>query len=483
MLHLLTILKVGPAAAEGTHTDISEEALRGFAERFRGEVIRPDEGEYDRARRVWNEMINKYPAIIARCTGVADVIAAVDFARENGLLVAIRGGGHNVAGNAVCDGGIVIDLSGMNDVHVDPERRTVRAGGGATLGEVDRETQVFGLATPLGVVTETGIAGLTLNGGVGHLRRKYGLAYDNLESVEVVTAGGEVLTTSRERNEDLFWAVRGGGGNFGVVTFFGYRLHEVGPEVCGLFVVYPGDDATETFRRFREYADSAPEDASVLPFYLFVPEVKEYPEESWGEPAVGFLGCYAGDADEGSEEFHPLREVVNPIVDFSGRMPYTELQSLLNADYPDGRRYYWKTTYIEELTDDLIEFIVRRGKESPSTLSTVDLWHLGGAIGEPERDATAFWHRDKPYMLTFEANWDDPEANEANIAWVREGLAELREMAVASGGYGNFPGFQEDSARTVFGENYDRLVAVKSEYDPENLFRLNQNIAPRTDGH
>ncbi len=472
--------KTGPSPTDETVAVILDEASQTFIDRFRGEVIHPDDQEYDNARQIWNGMIDKHPAIIARCTGVADVVEAVNFARDNELLVAVRGGGHNVAGTALCDGGIVIDLSEMNGIHVDPEDKTVRAGGGATLGDVDRETQVFGLATPLGVVSKTGIAGLTLNGGVGHLRRKHGLACDNLESVEIVTADGDVLRADHEQHEDLFWALRGGGGNLGIVTSFEYRLHEVGPDVFGLFVVYHGDNAVEVLERFREYAESASENASVIPFYLFVPDIEEFPEEAWGEPAVGIIGCYAGAIDDAEAEFRSLRSVTEPIIDFSGRMPYTELQMLLDADYPDGRRYYWKATYVDELTDDLLDFIVRHGEASPSTLSTVDLWNLDGAISTRSRDATAFWHRDKSFMLTFEANWDDPTMDDENVAWVREGIDEVRRLKVASGGYGNFPGFNEDPGRAIFGENYDRLVEVKNEYDPENLFHSNRYVAPDT---
>ncbi|RJS97062.1 FAD-binding oxidoreductase [Halococcus sp. IIIV-5B] len=462
--------KAGPPPGGESPTELSAETLEAFAEGFRGELLGPETAGYDEARQVWNGMVNKYPGVIARCTGVADVVAAVTVAREHDLVVAVRGGGHNVAGSALCDGGIVIDLSGMNGVHVDPAARTVRAAGGATLGDVDRETQLFGLATPLGVVSATGIAGLTLNGGIGHLRRKWGLACDNLESVEVVTADGVVRTASRAENPELFWAVRGGGGGVGVVTSFEYRLHEVGPEVFGLFVVHHGDHATEAMHAFREYSASATEDASVLAFTLFVPEIEEFSEAAWGEPAVGFIGCHLGTTEAAESEFDPLRTVAEPVADFSDQMPYTELQTLLDEDYPDGRRYYWKATYVEELTDEILDLVVRREEASPSDLSTIDLWQLGGAIDDPARDETAFWHRENAYMLTFEANWDDPATNDANVAWARDGIAEVREMGVAGGTYGNFPGFEEDPATAQFGGNEERLAAVKAEHDPTNLF-------------
>jgi FAD/FMN-containing dehydrogenase len=366
----------------------------------------------------------------------------------------------------------------MNGVLVDPDARTVRVQGGALLGDVDHETQPYGLATALGAVSETGIAGLTLNGGYGHLSREFGLALDNLASVEIVTADGAVRTASESEHPDLFWAVRGGGGNFGVVTSFEYRLHEVGPEVYAFFVWFHADDAAEAMRAFGEWVESAPRDAGVLPFTAHVPELEEFPEEAWGDPAVAFLGCYDGPTEEAEAEFRALREFADPVVDHSGPMPYAELQSMLDADYPDGLRYYWKAVYVTDLTDEVIELVFRRGAESPSSLSTVDVWHLGGAIGDVAPDATAFRHREPAFMITFEANWEDSSTDEENVAWARDGVAELAELSVSKGAYGNFPGFGEDPARLLFGENYDRVVEAKAKYDPENLFRLNQNVAP-----
>ncbi|WP_439026636.1 FAD-binding oxidoreductase [Haloarchaeobius sp. DT45] len=460
--------------------ELPDGAIASFATRVHGDVLTPGDDGYDEARQVWNGMIDRRPAVVARCTGVADVVEAVTFASEHDLVVAVRGGGHNVAGTAVCDDGIVVDLSEMNGVFVDRETMTVRAQGGATLGDVDRETQLFGLATPFGVISKTGIAGLTLNGGVGHLRRKYGLACDGLVSVEVVTAAGEVLVASEDEHPDLFWAVRGGGGNFGVVTAFEYALHEVGPEVFGLFVVHRGEHAADVLSLLREFDTDAPREASVVPFLGFVPEQVEFPAEAWGDPMVAILGCYVGPAGKGIETFARFRDIDTPILDVSGPMAFTTLQSMLDEEYPDGRNYYWKATYLTDLSDDIVELLVRRWAESPSMLSTVDVWQLGGAIADLPQDATAFWHRDKPFMLTFEANWEDPADTDANVAWVRDSLEEVRSMPVAGGGYGNFPGFDEDPAQSLFGENLDRLVEVKTRYDPGNLFRLNQNVEPRS---
>ncbi|KAB1188014.1 MULTISPECIES: FAD-binding oxidoreductase [Haloferax] len=460
-----------------THT-IGDQQLQVIHAAFTGTLVQPEDPGFDDARAIWNGMVDKYPLLIARCADVDDVVTAVNFARENDLPVAIRGGGHNVAGSAICDDGLVIDLSEMTNVVVDTETRRASVQGGATIGDVDRATQRHGLATALGVVSETGIAGLTLNGGLGHLRRKYGLSLDNLTSVEIVTADGVVRTASDEENTDLFWAIRGGGGNFGVVTNFEYKLHEVGPDVNMLFTWYGGDDVEDALRAFREYTTAASRDGSVVAFYAFVPEDETFPEESWGDPAIAMIGCYDGPTDEAEAEFRELRTVAEPIADMSGPIEYTALQTLLDEDYPDGLRYYWKAVYVEELTDDIVDLVVRYGADSPSHLSTVDVWHLGGAIGDVEPDATAFWHRTNDYMLTFEANWEDPAVDDENVAWVRNGIEELREMLVTTGGYGNFPGFGEDPSQTLFGDNYNRLVDVKTVYDPENLFKLNTNIEP-----
>ncbi|WP_410767008.1 FAD-binding oxidoreductase [Haloferax sp. DFSO60] len=460
--------KIGPFADD----------LSAFMDGFHGDVILPSDHRYEDARQIWNGMIDRSPAIIAQCDGTADVVDAVTFARNHDLQVSVRGGGHNVSGSAICEDGLVIDLSQMNAVFVDPETKRARVQGGATIGDVDRETQLFGLATALGVVSATGIAGLTLNGGIGHLRREYGLSLDNLASVEIVTADGTVRTASPDEHSDLFWAVRGGGGNFGVVTSFEYQLHEVGPEVNALFVLHPGDEATTALHAFHDYTKSAARESSVLAFTIVVPEMEEFPESAWGEPAVAFLGCYDGDRTSASEEFSALRDATTPIADLSGPMDYTTLQTMLDEDYPDGLRYYWKATYVEGLSDDIIDLIERYGYDSPSSLSTVDIWHLGGAISDVAPDETAFWHRKSRYMITFEANWEDPAMDDENVAWVRDGIAELRGMAGTSGAYGNFPGFGEDPSQTMFGSNYDRLAEIKAKYDPENLFNLNQNVLP-----
>ncbi|MFC7081216.1 FAD-binding oxidoreductase [Halorussus caseinilyticus] len=458
---------------------LSEEGVSALAADFAGELVAPGDDEYEQARRVWNGMINARPALVAYCTGAADVRAAVAFARERGVPVTVRGGGHGVAGNAVVDGGLVVDLSAMDDVRVDPDERRVRVGGGAQWADVDRETQQFGLAVPGGVVSDTGVAGLTLGGGLGHLRRAYGASCDSLRSADVVTADGDLVVASAERNADLFWALRGGGGNFGVVTSFEFDCHPVGPEVETAFVWYRGDEAREVFAAFREYAADAPREVSALPFYAWVPDEADFPESSWGDPTVVVLGCYAGDPEEGEDALRPVRELADPLADFSGRMAYAELQTMLDADYPHGRYYYWKSVYLDELTDDVLDRVLGHAETCPSKLTTIDFWQLGGAIAEVGEDETAFPNRDAAYLLNYEANWDDPRETETNVRWARECVEDVRELDAVRGQYVNFPGMGEDAAEVAYGESYGRLADVKETYDPENVFRGHQNVGPR----
>jgi FAD/FMN-containing dehydrogenase len=464
----------------GANAALGETVVERFGTGLRGELLRPDGTAYDEARKVWNGLIDKHPALIVRCAGVGDVVDSVNFARENDLLVAVRGGGHNVAGNAVCDGGLVIDLSPMKGIRVDPERRTVRAESGATLGDLDRETQVFGLAAPMGVVSETGIAGLTLGGGIGWLRRKHGLSSDNLLSVDVVSADGRFLTASETENADLFWGIRGGGGNFGVVTSFEYRLHPVGPEVMFCFVLYPGERAKEVLSFCQQYVAEDPEEVSPLAMVGRVPAVEMFPERWHGEPMVAVAAMHTGEAEEGERVLRPLRELGGAIADLSARMPYTVAQSLFDEDYPDGWRYYWKSQNISALNDEVIEHLLTHAEAAPSDHSTVDIWYQGGAMSRIQASETAFGDRSAPVWVGVEANWEDAQDDEANIAWVRECVADMRRFS-GGGAYLNFAGFFEEGDRLIreaFGENHKRLVDLKNKYDPTNLFRLNQNVKP-----
>jgi FAD/FMN-containing dehydrogenase len=459
---------------------IEESVVAGLQARMRGELIQPGDESYDEARKIWNGMIDKKPALIARCASVADVVASVNFARENGILLAVRGGGHNVAGTAIADGGLVVDLSPMKGVRVDSERHTVRAEGGVTIGELDEETQKFGLATPMGVVSETGIAGLTLGGGLGWLRRKYGLSSDNLVSVDIVTADGRYLTASETENPDLFWGIRGGGGNFGVVTSFEYRLYPIGPEVMFCFVLYPGDRAKEVLRFCEEYVAQAPDEVSPLGVLGRVPQDEIFPEEWHGKPYAAILAMYSGSVEEGEQILKPLRDLGDPIVDLSEPMPYVEVQKVLDEDYPEGGRYYWKSVNVNGLGDDEIEHLMVHAETAPSDHSTIDVWYQGGAMNQVGSEETAFGDRSAPYLIGVEGNWGEPHEDEANVAWVRECVADMQQFS-DGGMYLNFPGFLEEGQemmRDAYGENYERLVALKNEYDPTNFFHMNQNVRP-----
>jgi len=462
---------------------LDDVAVTQLAASLRGSLIRPGDADYDTARAVWNGMIDRHPALIARCVCTEDVVTAIRFARAHALLVAVRGGGHNVAGSAVCDDGLVIDLSRMKAIQIDPAARTVRAQAGLTWGDLDRATQELGLATPGGLVSETGIAGLTLGGGIGWLRNKYGLSCDNLISAEIVTADGQIRTVSAHEHADLFWALRGGGGNYGVVTMFEYQLHPVGPEVALCFVLYPAAQAREALQFFRSYAAAAPDEISAIAVMGTVPHADAYPLETQGQRYIVFGACYAGPVDLGQQVLQPLREWSTPMLDFSGVMPYVDVQTLWDADYPAGKlRYYWKSIYVDELSDAVIDRLVSAASESPSHHATVDVWHIGGAIGRIDATASAFGRRDMPYLIGIEGNWEDARDDEPNIAWTRTLWADLHRFS-SGAVYLNFPGFGEEGealVRAGYGENYDRLAALKRTYDPTNLFRLNQNVAPAT---
>ena len=462
---------------------IDEAAIQELASAFRGELIGPGHGAYDAARRVWNGMIDKRPAVIARCTGVADVVSTVNFARENDLLVAVRGGGHNVAGNAVCDDGIVVDLSQLQGVRVDAASRTARAQPGLTWGLFDRETRAFGLATTGGLVSTTGIAGLTLGGGLGWLARKHGTTCDNLVSADVVTADGDIVTASADENADLFWGLRGGGGNFGVVTSFEYRLHPVGPTVLAGAVFHPGERAPEVLRFFREFVASAPDELTVLAVLLTAPEAPFLPPDAYGKLAVALALCYAGDMDEGGKALQPLRSFGTPLADVVSPMPYTALQGMFDASYPPGVHNYWKSNYLAQLSDAAIDTVVTHALRMPSPLSTLYFEHLGGAIRRVGEDDAAFGHREAAFDFNILAEWTDPVESDANIAWTRDFWTAMQPFSTG-GVYVNNLGVEgEDRVRAAYGPaKYERLVALKDKYDPGNLFRLNQNIRPGAHG-
>jgi FAD/FMN-containing dehydrogenase len=456
---------------------LDAETFQSFIAGMRGPVLRPGDPGYDEARTVQNGLIDRYPALIARCTGAADVIAAVNFARDHGLPLSVRGGGHNVAGNAVCDGGVTIDFSLMRGVHVDPRARIAHVQGGATWGDLDRETQVFGLATPGGVVSTTGIGGLTLHGGMGHLRAKHGLSLDNLLAVDIVTADGCLRHASAAENADLFWAVRGAGSNFGVVTSFTFRLHPVGPTVMLCAPMYALEDAPAVLRRWRDYIATVPDEFTPLAVFWSVPE--GFPPELVGRPIVILAGVYAGPVEEGERIAQPLRELATPLLDLSGPMPFAAIQSAFDPFFPKGLLQYWKSTYVDTLSDDLLDALCDLAATRPSPKTTMDIWPQSGAVARVGAEETAFGPR-PPFMVAFESTWTDPAANEANIAWAREAWASMQRFA-SRGIYLNFPGFgeeKEELVRAAYGPNYPRLRVLKARYDPTNLFRANLNIPP-----
>jgi FAD/FMN-containing dehydrogenase len=457
---------------------MSTQTLEGLRTTVRGEVITPRDDGYEDARRVFNAMIDRRPAFVVRCAGTEDVIAAVDFARENELDVAVRGGGHSVPGFGTADDALVIDLSGMRDVQVDPERRTARAQGGATWGIFNDATHVYGLATTGGVVSTTGVGGLTLGGGIGYLARGHGLSCDNLVSAEVVTADGRTLTASETENEDLFWALRGGGGNFGVVTAFEFRLHPV-TEVYGGPLFFDLADAGAVLRAYREFIVDAPEQFGGFPAWQIAPPLPFIPEERHGETMVAFVACWAGPVEDGEQALKPLRDAAPVVAEHVGAMPYPALNSAFDALYPPGGlQHYWKTNFVKELTDEAIEAHLEHGPKVPVVNSTVHIYPINGACNRVASDATAFAYRDATFATVIAGMWPDPADNEANIEWVRdyyEATAPLSE----EGGYVNFmSGDDQDRIKASYRGNYDRLVEVKRKYDPANLFHLNQNIRP-----
>jgi len=469
---------------EGSSASLEIAAVQAFTAGLRGPSFQPGDIDYDAARIIWNGSTDKRPAIIVQCSGVADVIDAVNFARQHDLLVAVRGGGHNVAGNAVCEGGMVIDLSDMNSVRVDPDARIAFVGGGALLGDVDRETQAFGLAAPLGVVSLTGVAGLTLCGGLGYLRRKYGMACDALLSVDIVTADGKLLHASKTKNPDLFWGIRGGGGNFGIVTSFEFELYPVGPTVTLCAPFYAIDDnCDDLVRAWRDFMSSAAEDITSNCLFWSVPTHPNFPEELHGIPVVIPAVIHIGDPEGAAESLQPMRELGEPILDLSGPIPYVDLQTAFDPLFVKGERQnYWKSLYLDSLDDDTIERVVRRARNRPDPWSLIALWHLGGAMNRVAADDTALGERSANYLYSLDSSWTDPADNDMAIAWTREAWAEMKPFS-RGGSYLNFPGQGEEGEamlRASYGsKNYDRLVQLKNRYDPDNRFRLNQNIAPR----
>lgn len=436
-----------------------------------GEVIVPGDPGYDEARRVWNGVIDRYPAVIARCIGTSDVVEAVNAARRHRIEVSIRGGGHQVAGTAVCDDGLVIDLSMMRGVHVDPDRRTAQVAAGARWADVDRATQLFGLATTGGEVSVTGVAGLTLGGGLGLLQRAYGLACDGLRSVEVVTADGVVRKASPTEHRDLFWAARGAGRGIGVVTSFEFGLHRLGPEVAAAWTIYPDDDAAAVARAFRDMAMEAPETVSPQLLFWCVPPDPEIPEELHGRRVVMALGLYAGDPADAGPVLAPFAELGTPLMDLGGTMPYVALQSSADALLTEGGRYYFKSHFAGDLGDVAIEALVAASKARPNAESLIVVRTLGGAIDRVGPDESAYPHRGAMFNVSFDAGWTDPADDDTYVGWARESWTAFRPYATG-GVYINFAGFEDepDVGPAEWLGVQERLDAVRAEYDPDGLF-------------
>jgi FAD/FMN-containing dehydrogenase len=444
---------------------------------LRGELLQPGDEGYEAARKVYNGMIDKHPALIARCADVADVITAVNFGRENNLLVSIRGGGHNAGGLGICDNGLVIDLSRIRYTHVDPEAGTVRVGGGSTWGDVDHATHAFGLAVPSGIISTTGVGGLTLGGGLGYLTRKCGLAIDNLMEASVVLADGGLVTANEQHNEDLLWALRGGGGNFGVVTSFLFKTHPIHTDYAGP-MFWELEQAAEVMQWYRQFITEAPDDLYGFFAFLIVPPGPPFPEHLHSKNMCGMLWCYTGPLEQAEATFKPIREKFPPALDFVGPIPHPMLQSMFDPLYPPGMQWYWKADFVNELSDEAIQLHIKHGSQLPSIQSTMHLYPVNGAAGRVGRNGTAWSYRDATWAEVIVGVDPDPANKERIIDWAREYWNDLHPLS-AGGAYVNFMMEEgEDRVKASYRDNYERLAAIKSKYDPTNFFRVNQNIKP-----
>ena len=463
----MTDLRV--VTTDGGDTILESAVVQKFADGLRGRLVQSGDGGYDQARTVWNGMIDRRPALIARCAGPADIIASVHFARDHGLLVSVKGGGHNITGNAVCEGALMIDLSPMKGVRVDPAGRTARAEAGLTWGEYNRETQAFGLASTGGVVSTTGIAGLTLGGGLGWLMGKHGLSCDNLISADLVTADGALVTASAERNPELFWGLRGGGGNFGVVTSFEYQLHPVGPVLAGM-VIHPMARAKEMLRFYRDFCRGCPDEMLAAAALMTSHE---------GEPVAVIIASYIGDLADGERAMAPLRKFGTPLADTIAPTSYVQLNTLFDAAVPyGGVQRYWKSSFLDELGDQLLDIMVARAAKMLSPMSMVLFFHMHGAAARVDRDATAFGLRRDQWDYDAISQWNDPAETAGHIQWTRDYWTAVEPFASGEVYVNHLDAEEATRIRAAYSGNYERLVALKNKYDPANLFRMNQNIRP-----
>jgi len=463
---------------DGGKTTIPAARLESLAASVRGDLVTADSGNYDEVRSIWNAMIDRRPALIVRCRNAEDVVQAVRFAAESRLLTAVRGGGHNIAGSAINDGGLMIDLSTMRSVHVDRAARTVRVGPGATLGDVDHESLPHGLAVPTGINSTTGIAGLTLGGGFGWLTRSLGMTVDSLVSADVVTSDGKLRTVDAERDPDLFWAIRGGGGNFGVVTSFLFRAHKVGPDLLSGLVVFPREEAATVLARYRKFTAKAPDKLSVWVVMRKAPPLPFLPASAHGKDVVVLALCYAGDPAKGERAIAPIHEFGTVLGAHVGVQPFAAWQSAFDPLLTPGARNYWKSHDFEELPDELFTVLIDHANRMPSPQCEVFLAHLGGAANEVPVEATAYAHRSHEFTINVHGRWDDAADDDACIAWSRS-LFEAATPYASGSVYVNFmTGDEQDRVRAAYGPAYKKLAKVKRKYDPDNLFRVNQNIKP-----
>lgn len=475
-------MATGVLTLKGSQAELSDEVLGELRMAIRGDVLTPGDPGYAELRPPYNAMHPGRPGLIVRASGTADVIDAVNFARDHGLLLAVRGGGHSVAGLSSVDGGMLLDLERMNAVDVDPDARLARVQGGALWADVDRETQAFGLVAPGGVVSDTGVAGLTLGGGEGWVRRKYGLSCDNVVSVQLVGADAKLRTASAESNPDLYWAVRGGGGNFGIATSFTFNLHPLGPVVAFAGVFYPVADATNVLRGFRDWAATAPEEVTALWGCTTLPASEHTPPEIHDTPFVVVGAVYSGDIDEGMRLIQPLRELGTPLADISQPLPFSAIQAAFDPFFVRGTlRSYWKSTFVQDLSDEVVDIVSGKAQSRPSKRTFVVVFHMGGTINRVGAEDTAYSERSANWMVSIDGNWEDPADDERVVAWVRQTWSEVHKLGTGTT-YLNFTGLTDEAAdvgvASAFGRNLRRLAETKAKYDPDNFFRLNNNIAP-----
>jgi FAD/FMN-containing dehydrogenase len=464
---------------EGREIDLQQATLDSLRTRLKGPVLVPGDAGYDESRTVWNAMIDRTPALVVRCLGAADVIACVQFAREHHLLLCIKGGGHNIAGLATADGALMLDLSLMRGVWVDAKRKIARAQAGCLLGDLDRETQVHGLATVLGFVSMTGIAGLTLGGGFGYLTRRWGWTTDNVAGMDIVTAGARLVRATGEENPDLFWALRGGGGNFGVVTGIDYALHPVGPEVVGGIVAWPASEAPRVLELYRTLAGAAPPELTLVAFMRPAPPAPWLPRDMHGKPIVAILACHSGKPEDGEKAVAPIKSFGAPVGDVLVRRPYAQVQALLDGTQPKGRRYYWKSEYLARIEPELCEKFIAHAAKIRSPHSAMILFQIDGALNRLENDHSPVGNRDARYVLNIGGAWEQAAGDAENIAWVREAWNDLKAFSTG-GTYINFLTQDEGPERieAALGKGLPRLAEIKSRWDPENVFRTNRNIKP-----